>query len=91
MTEIITYKQGATGIATDTLQIVFDATGIASDAFSAPFPLNQTFAAPFMGKGTPTDLSQVTSMVAGQTLRFTQAKANAGDNNAVRVVIYCRS
>tara|TARA_R110000824_G_scaffold93519_5_gene226105 strand:+ start:15469 stop:16170 length:702 start_codon:yes stop_codon:yes gene_type:complete len=88
--EIITYKLGATGAAGCTIQVTCDPAGVPIDAFSVPFVINQAFVSPFMTKAEPPDLARSMFVVSGDTLRFSQAKLNVGDNNAVRVVMFCR-
>jgi hypothetical protein len=74
------YKLNATGILTDNLMVTLNGTNI----YNAPIRLIAPVAAGIGGRIQPRELLVPATATAGQVLRFTQTKANAGDNNAVR-------
>jgi hypothetical protein len=84
------YKLDASGALGCTIQVtIIPLLGVPQTVWGSPLVLNAIFATPHGARINPRDLNVVdTSMIGGATtLRYTQVKANVGDNNAVKVCL----
>jgi hypothetical protein len=74
------YKLDANGILSDNLMVTLNGTNI----YNAPLRLIGPVGGGTGARINARELLVPATATAGQVLRFTQTKANAGDNNAIR-------